>query len=116
LCLELDIRARLGKLPKNLSGVYDEIMHTIQWRPGTNFELATRALKWMLVSQRPLSPKELIAATELNPESTPPHSLQPPAEPLLNLELVIHVFGGLILLDYELDVMRFARQFKNTSR
>jgi len=108
LCLESDIRARLGKLPKNLSGVYDEIMNSIESRPGTDFELATRALKWMLVSLRPLSPKELVAAAELNPESTPPHSLQPPAEPLLNLELVIHVCGGLILLDHELNVIQFA--------
>lgn len=106
-----DIHARLGKLPKNLSGVYDEIMGSIESRPGTDFELATRALKWMLVSCRPLKPQELVAATELNPSSTPPDQLppdQPPPEPSLDVELVIQVCGGLILLDQELDVMRFA--------
>jgi len=112
LDFESDIRARLGKLPKDLSGVYDEIMSSVKSRPGAGFELATRALKWMLVSRRPLKPQELVAATELNPLSTQPgravQSSQPPQGPLLDLELVIHVCGGLVLLDQEAEVMRFA--------
>ena len=114
MSFELDIRARLGKLPKNLSGVYDEIMISIESRPGMDFELATRALKWMLVSRWPLKPQELVAATELNPSSIPPdrpaddQRLQPGPEPALDVELVIHVCGGLIFLDHGLNVMRFA--------
>jgi len=105
LCLESDIRARLGKLPRGLGGVYDEIMSSIESRPGTDFELATRALKWMLVSRRPLKPQELVTATELNPSIPPDRTA---SEPSLDAELVIHVCGGLILVDHELDVMRFA--------
>ena len=114
MCLESDIRARLGKLPKKLSGVYDEIMSSIESRPGTDFGLATRALKWMLVSRRPLSPEELVTATELNPSSPSldrpanDQSLQPVPQPSLDIELVVHICGGLILLDQELEVMRFA--------
>ena len=69
-----DIRARLGKLPKNLSGVYDEIISSIESRPGTDFECATRALKWMLVAQRPLKPEELVAATQVDPSTPPGHA------------------------------------------
>jgi len=114
LSFESDIRTRLGKLPKNLRGVYDEIMNSIESRPGIDFELATRALKWMVVSRRPLEPHELVAAAEINPSSTPPDRpaddqlLHPAPEPSLDIELVIHVCGGLILLDQELRVMRFA--------
>jgi len=114
LCLESDIRARLGKLPRNLSGVYDEIMNSIESRPGTDFELATRALKWMLVSRKPLKPQELVAATGINPSSTPldrpadDQLLHPAPDLSLDIELVVHVCGGLILLDHELEVIRFA--------
>ena len=112
LNFELDIRTRLGKLPKNLSGVYDEIMSSIEARPGTDFEFATRALKWVLVAQRPLKPQELVAATEINPSSTSPdrpadQSL-PPLQPTLDIDLVVDVCGGLILLDQKLEVVRFA--------
>jgi len=81
-------------------------MSSIQSRPGTDFELAMHALKWMLVSRKPLHPRELVAATEVDPSSTPLDHTVPDSS--LDVELVIHVCGGLILLDYELDVMRFA--------
>ena len=81
LNFELDIRTRLGKLPKNLSGVYDEIMSSIEARPGTDFEFATRALKWVLVAQRPLKPQELVAATEIDPSTSPDRT---PSEPSLD--------------------------------
>jgi len=60
----------------------------------------------MLVSRRPLKPQELVAATEINPSSTPLDHTVPDSS--LDVELVVHVCGGLILLDHELDVMRFA--------
>ncbi|KAF8427950.1 hypothetical protein EV426DRAFT_640542 [Tirmania nivea] len=116
-----DIRTRLGKLPKDLSGVYDEIMMSIESRPGAVFEFATRALKWMVVAKRPLKPEELIAATELNPLSPPPtktsqpsqtsqpfQTSQPAQEPSLDIEMVINICGGLIILDRKLQVLRFA--------
>ena len=106
MTLESDVDVRLGKLPKNLAGVYDEIMNSIKSRPGADFELATRALKWMLVSERPLEPEELTAATELNPSSTSLDYTPQPSS--LDVELVIHVCGGLVLLDKQLNVMRFA--------
>jgi len=104
---ESDIRTRLGKLPKGLTGVYDEIMNSIKSQPDCNFILATRALKWMLVSKRLLTPQELIAAAELNP----PRSWDSPAPPqdsALAVELLIQSCEGLLLLDTALNVVRFS--------
>ena len=67
-------------------------------------EIATRALKWMAVSQRPLEPHELIAAAELNPASSTT------IVPELDIDQLIHFCGGLLLLDKQLGVgvMRFS--------
>ncbi|RPB20390.1 hypothetical protein L211DRAFT_792229, partial [Terfezia boudieri ATCC MYA-4762] len=107
LIRESDIRTRLGKLPKGLTGVYDEIMNSIKSQPDCNFDLATNALKWMLVSARPLKPDELAAAVELDP-SMAMDSPTPSQGPILEVDLLIHCCGGLILLDNQLDVVRFS--------
>ncbi|KAF8417658.1 ankyrin repeat-containing domain protein [Tirmania nivea] len=104
---EPDIRAHLGRLPKGLTGVYDEIINTIKSQHDCNFELATRALKWMLVSEYPLKPEELIAAVELNP-SILKHSSTSLQESTLAVELLIQSCQGLLLLDTTLCVVRFA--------
>jgi len=59
----------------------------------------------MLVATRPLAPQQLIAATEINLSTSPDHTTP---ESSLDAELVVHVCGGLVLLDQELQVMRFA--------
>ena len=107
LMRESDIRARLGKLPKGLSGVYDEIINSIKSQPDCNFELAMRALQWMLVSERPLTPTELVAAAELNP-SIPVDSSIPFQRSVLAVELLIQSCAGLLLLDTTLNVIRFS--------
>ncbi|KAF8417576.1 hypothetical protein EV426DRAFT_699665 [Tirmania nivea] len=103
---ESDIRARLGRLPKGLTGVYDEIINTIKSQHDCNFELATRALKWMLVSKRPLKPRELIAAAQLSPSTR--DSSYSSQQLTLAVELLIQSCEGLLLLDTTLYVVRFA--------
>ena len=104
---ERDIRARLGRLPKGLTGVYDEIINSIKSQPDSNFDLAIRALQWMLVSKRPLTPGELVAAAELNPSMSVDCST-PPQESTLVVELLIQSCEGLLLLDTKLNVVRFS--------
>ena len=112
LLRESDIRTRLGKLPKGLTGVYDEIMNSMKAQPSCNFTLSTNALMWMLVSKRPLTPTELIAAAELNPpRSISAQSITvaaPSQESALAVELLIHSCEGLLLLDKQLGVVRFS--------
>ena len=98
LMRESDIHARLGRLPKGLAGVYDEITTSIKSQPDCNSNLAIRALKWMLVAERPLNPSELAAAAELNP-SMSVDSSAPTQEPTLEVELLIQSCEGLLLLD-----------------
>ena len=111
LIRESDIRTRLGRLPKGLTGVYDEIIHSIKSQPNCNFDIAIRALQWVLVSTRPLKPGELAMAAELNPSTAGDHFaldlLQEPAS-ALEVDLLIHACGGLLPLDTILDVIRFS--------
>ena len=100
---ESDIRARLGKLPKGLTGVYDEIITSIKSQPECNCDLAIRALKWMLVSERPLQPEELVVAAELNPSISVAGSA-PAQQTALPVELLVQSCGGLLLLDTTSDV------------
>jgi len=125
---ESDVRARLGALPKGLHDVYDEVLDWVKSQQGSSTQLATLALKWMLVSQRPLKPQELVTAvgfdlttsTELPPQKkrkldlpkplkgTPaPHGQQ---QSSVDADIVIYSCGGLILWDKTLDVIRFSHQ------
>ena len=113
---ESDIHTRLGKLPNGLTGVYNEIMTGIKSQPECNFRLATNALKWMLVSKRPLKPGELVAAAEIDPQrsisvhNSPVLSRQAKAsqESTLTVEALIQCCEGLLLLDTGLGVVRFS--------
>jgi len=105
---ESDIRARLGRLPKGLTGIYDEIINSIKSQPDCNFDLAMHALQWMLVSERPLKPEELVAAAELNPSSIPVEGSAPSQELPLEIDLLIQSCGGLLLWDMKLNVVRFS--------
>ncbi|KAF8427603.1 ankyrin repeat-containing domain protein [Terfezia claveryi] len=110
LMRESDIRTRLGKLPKGLTEVYNEIINSIKSQPDCNLSLATNALKWMLVSKRPLTPAELVAAAELNPpRSISAHNFPVNSElSTLAVEVLIHSCEGLLVLDKQLDVVRFS--------
>ena len=101
---------RLGKLPKDLTGVYDEIMDSIQDQLGSTPQVAARALKWMLAMDRPPTPLELVTAIEIEP-TTPVHVNSEATgsclKPSRKIELVIASCGGLILWDKAVDVLRF---------
>ena len=99
---------RLGKLPKDLTGVYDEIMNSINQQFGSTPQLAARTLKWMLASERPLTPCELVTAIEIHPE-VPIHVKHVASclKPSLEIEVVIAFCGGLISWDKALNVLRF---------
>ena len=57
-----DFKDALGKLPSELSGLYD-IIHAQIYQIGTHGrDVATQTLKWLLCAQRLLSAEELIAA------------------------------------------------------
>ena len=104
---ESSIRTRLGRLPKGLAGVYDEIINSITSEDAGDSDLPIRALKWMLVSNRPLKPRELVAAAELDPSISIDNATES-QESTLTVEPLIQSCGGLLLLDTKLDVVRFS--------
>lgn len=65
---EKDLRARLGKLPKDLKSSYDEIYQRIEDRPEYSRDRTFRALKWVMYSPEPLSTEELLDAIRVDPE------------------------------------------------
>ena len=90
-----------------LTGTYDEIMDAIMHQPGSSPQIATRALKWMAVSRRPLKPDELIAAAELDPATAIDTTALAPEE-TLDIDLLIQFCGGLLMHDKGGDVIRFS--------
>ena len=76
-------------------------------QPGSSSQIATHALKWMVVSRRPLALNELIAAAKLDPATAVDSTTQAPAL-TLDIDLLIHLCGGLLLWDKQLDVIRFS--------
>ncbi|RSL97509.1 hypothetical protein CEP52_010834 [Fusarium oligoseptatum] len=62
-----DLRARLGKLPKDLKSSYDEIYQRILDRPEYSRVRTLRALKWVMVTPFPLSTEQLLDAIRVDP-------------------------------------------------
>ncbi|RPB27792.1 hypothetical protein L211DRAFT_765715, partial [Terfezia boudieri ATCC MYA-4762] len=90
LMRESDIRTRLGKLPKGLTGDYNEIISSINSQPDCNLSLATEVYASFRTS---ISAHNFPATSEVS---------------TLGVEVLIHSCEGLLLLDKQLDVVRFS--------
>ncbi|KAJ4327744.1 hypothetical protein N0V84_001853 [Fusarium piperis] len=66
---EKDLRARLGRLPKDLKSSYDEIYQRIQDRHEYSRVRTLRALMWVMASVDPLSTEELLGAIRVDPDA-----------------------------------------------
>ena len=75
--------------------------------PECSVQMATCALKWMVVSQRPLKPQELSMAAELDTETVVDSTALVP-ELSLDINQLIDLCRGLLLWDKQLDVIRFS--------
>lgn len=96
--LEDDVRAELGKLPKDLKTTYSKIFETILAYSEQSRLLTMKTLKWIMCARRPLSPAELIMALSVG--STRPLDL--------DREAILRFCNNLVTWDSELDVLRFA--------
>ncbi len=65
---ESDIRARLGRLPKDLEQTYDELLASIRSQPGTAPAVAERAFQWVMCAFRPLTADELVTVVWHDPD------------------------------------------------
>ncbi|KAK2603132.1 hypothetical protein N8I77_009612 [Diaporthe amygdali] len=57
-----DVESYLGCLPKGMSETYQKILQNISDQAGSAPIIAARAFKWIMDSDRPLHPSELVAA------------------------------------------------------
>lgn len=97
--LESDIRAELGRLPKSLRESYDVVYQRIKDAGIASQQVAERAVKWLLCSFRPLKVQEMIAAVSVDIERQ--HTF-------LDTSQLLDVCCNLLVLDDELDTLRFA--------
>jgi ankyrin repeat protein len=67
--LEIDIRTCLEKLPEGLGKAYSEIFEQIRKKPGSEPKTAHRAFQWIMCSEEPLRPEQLVAAVCQDPEN-----------------------------------------------
>ncbi len=62
------MRARLGRLPKDLQLMYDELLAEIRAQPGSALTVAERAFQWVMCSFWPLKSGELVAVVCQDPD------------------------------------------------
>jgi len=101
LDLEIDVRARLGKIPEGLGKAYDEIFEQIRKKPGSEPRIAHRAFQWIMCSNEPLSPEKLIAAVCQDPEN------DSFTETYVTIDFVLKACHNLLVVDLE-GICRFS--------
>ncbi|KAJ6517627.1 ankyrin repeat-containing domain protein, partial [Mycena vulgaris] len=95
------VRDALQNLPTDLKHTYDEAMHRIHSQNKDDKELALQALTWVAYAKRPLSVGELQEAMAIEPDGT---TLD--ADNLLDINIVLSVCAGLLIIDEAMSVVR----------
>lgn len=94
--LESGIRRDLGNLPKTLETTYRQIYHdTILAAPGNEPEVIKKALGWIMVAQRLLTPQEWVGATEKATQDS------------LDFHSLLELCHNLVANDTESNVIRY---------
>ncbi|OCL12159.1 hypothetical protein AOQ84DRAFT_420820 [Glonium stellatum] len=99
---ERDIRARLGKLPKTLIILYEEIWSQIQSQQGNKPVIAQRAFLWLMCAFEPLSPDLLLAAVCQDPEGI---SIEPV---YIDFDYILAACHNLLVVDPHQNVCGFS--------
>ncbi|KAJ7444032.1 ankyrin repeat-containing domain protein [Mycena latifolia] len=95
------VREALRHLPKDLSHTYDEAMNRIKNQNEDDRHFALQALTWVAYAKRPLSVAELREALAIEPGTT---TLD--ADNLMDMNIVLSVCAGLIIVDEAMSVVR----------
>ncbi|KAJ6579249.1 ankyrin repeat-containing domain protein [Mycena vulgaris] len=95
------VREALGKLPKDLKNTYDEAMDRIDHQSEDDRRLAQLALTWVAHVKRPWTVGDLQEAVAIEPDS-----ITLDRENLLDIDIVLSVCAGLIMVDETAFVVR----------
>ncbi|KAJ7443988.1 ankyrin repeat-containing domain protein [Mycena latifolia] len=95
------VREALRHLPKNLKHTYEEAMNRIKNQNEDDRQVALQALTWVAYAKRPLTVAELCEALAIEPDAT---TLD--VDNLLDINIVLSVCAGLIVVDEAMSVVR----------
>ncbi|KAL1957574.1 hypothetical protein VTO42DRAFT_5685 [Malbranchea cinnamomea] len=99
---ESDIRARLGKLPKDLQKAYDELYTQIRESDGSKPEVAFRAFQWIMGSAEPIPPDVLLGAVCYDPDNDTQEEID------IDIDFVLDACRNLVVIDHLLEVCRLS--------
>ncbi|KAJ6521585.1 hypothetical protein B0H19DRAFT_973913, partial [Mycena capillaripes] len=95
------VREALKTLPKTLNDSYDEAMNRIQSQNKEDRNIAHSTLTWVVNAKRPLTVAELQVALAVEVDDQ-----QLNEDNLLEIETMLSVCAGLVILDEQSDVVR----------
>ncbi|KAJ7458308.1 hypothetical protein B0H11DRAFT_1817909 [Mycena galericulata] len=95
------VQQALEALPKTLNDCYDNAMKQIEEQKQEDTQLAHSTLTWVANAKRPLTPLELQTALAIEPGTK---SLD--SDNILDIEVIISVCAGLVIVDEQLSVVR----------
>lgn len=96
-----DVKGRLQsrKLPTSLEAIYNEIFRErIGVEQENDKRLAHLAMRWMMCSARPLSPDELVKASNVGLQANSSNA---------DIDTILRVCHDFVVIDREADVIRF---------
>ncbi|KAF8180043.1 hypothetical protein K438DRAFT_1603145, partial [Mycena galopus ATCC 62051] len=96
-----DVRAELQKLPRTLDDSYNTAMERIEAQNEDNRKTAHSTLVWVANAKRPLKVSEITAALAIEPGDRQLHK-----ENVRDIEIILSVCAGLVILDEQLKVVR----------
>jgi ankyrin repeat protein len=95
---------RLDKGAKGLDRTYEQAMERIKGQGTENWELAKRAMAWIVYSKRPLLTKELQHALAVRPETRATRKLDPSFLP--SVRVLLSLCAGLVTIDEGSGIIR----------
>ncbi len=105
LNLERDVRDLIGKLPRDLKETYDEIYRSIEGQPGSVPAIASRAFRWVMCAEMPLSASQLVAAVCLGIDDEMMKNSG------VTIDTVLLACQNLLVIDKELQTCGFAHLY-----
>ncbi|KAJ6467478.1 hypothetical protein DFH09DRAFT_832865, partial [Mycena vulgaris] len=95
------VREALKNLPKNLNDTYKNTMQRIDDQNGEDRRIARSALIWVANAKRPLAVSEIRVALAVEPGAK-----QLDEDNLLDIEIILAVCAGMVIVDDKLSVVR----------
>lgn len=105
ISMRSDIERRLGRLPDTLDKTYQDIFDSrIDVEADNSKRLAHLAMMWIMTAGRPLAPEELVSASAVALRL----DISAANDEDVDIDLILKLCYNLVVVDSELDVMRFA--------